>query len=312
VDREAALDPRDDVRASPRILLVLTVLSLVTSIASLTVSAMVYGRLEAREDSPERIVLEAPVEQAADESAADEADPRGDPGQSIGSPRGGALYNATRLPPGDGYHIRHPSRVFGTKGTVRHLVAAIDEARRQFPRLHRLSVGDLSGEVGGLLSGHVSHQSGRDVDLGFFYRHKPRGYPQKFANASRDNLHFRATWALVEALAATRKQPEGVAWILLDYRVQKLLYSYAVNNGVPRETIEDILQYPRGPTAETGLVRHFPGHENHLHVRFRCAVEDPHCRSGNGPWNRLKVEFPGDDVASAAPATPEAQPGLGG
>src|SRR5262245_43514437 len=36
-------------------------------------------------------------------------------GQSIGAPWEGRLQKATELPPGDGYHIRRPTRAFGTE-----------------------------------------------------------------------------------------------------------------------------------------------------------------------------------------------------
>ena len=203
-------------------------------------------------------------------------------GQSIGTPRRGWLQDATRMPEGDGYHLRHPARAFATASTVQHLQSAIDRVRRKF-RVHRLAVGDLSEEVGGLLSGHFSHQSGRDVDLGFYYRKRPFGYPHRFVRATRDNLHYKATWALIEALADTADEPGGVQYIVLDYRVQKLLYMHARRSGVDDETLDRIFQYPHGPGSDVGLLRHFPGHDNHFHVRFKCPPTDSYCREAADP-----------------------------
>jgi murein endopeptidase len=170
---------------------------------------------------------------------------------------------------------------------VSHIQASIEHVRQRFPRVHRVAVGDLSAKFGGLLSGHFSHQSGRDVDLGLYYRKRPLEYPQRFTRASGDNLHFRATWALLEALAATISDPEGVEWILLDYRVQRTLYSWLQRHGVNREALGRMFQYPHGPDAKVGLVRHFPGHDNHLHVRFKCPATDQYCQPSMGPFEAV-------------------------
>jgi murein endopeptidase len=276
-------------------------LAVACSIAALALTAAVYVEVRNLEErlaeapavEPSLFPVEAsgPAPAHATSPAADDAAPDvGAMGQSVGSARGGALYGGTRLPPGDGYFIRHPNRVYGTSGTVRHLVAAIEASRSGFSRLHRLSVGDLSGEVGGLLPGHLSHQSGRDVDLGLYYRERPPNYPKQFAVATRENLHMRATWALLEALCATADEPEGVEWILLDYRVQRILFEFARARRISASTLERVFQYPRGPTAEVGIVRHFPGHEDHVHVRFKCSTADVYCQPGEGPWRRLDRE----------------------
>lgn len=198
-------------------------------------------------------------------------------GQSIGKPYRGALVGAIELPDDLGYHRRHPKRVYATSSTVHHLRSVIGAVREAYPRLHRLSVGDLSSRHGGKLTGHRSHQSGRDVDLGFYFRNRPWIYPYKFASPSGSNLHFRATWALIEALVDTVEEPDGVDYILLDYRVQRMLYVWALRQGVPRAKLDRILQYPRGRRAEVGIVRHYPKHANHMHVRFKCPPQDVLC-----------------------------------
>src|SRR5690606_18317973 len=112
--------------------------------------------------------------------------------------------------------------------------------RREHRHLHDLVVGDLSSELGGRLLGHFSHQSGRDVDLGLFYRRRPEGYPERFIEARRDNLHFKATFALLEALADTVDEPGGVEWILLDYELQRMLYVWGKRQKIPAETLDRI------------------------------------------------------------------------
>lgn len=204
-------------------------------------------------------------------------DPRLAIGQSVGKPYRGALVGAIELPDHPAYHRRHPKRVYATSSTVRHVQSAIETVREAYPRLHRLAVGDLSAQHGGKLGGHRSHQSGRDVDLGFYFRERPWIYPYKFASPTSRNLHFRATWALLEALADTSDAPDGVDYILLDYNVQRLLYIWAIQQDDLRDDVDRILQYPRGRTSEVGIVRHYPKHANHLHVRFKCPPHDLLC-----------------------------------
>jgi murein endopeptidase len=198
-------------------------------------------------------------------------------GQSVGKPYSGALVAAVELPEHAAYHRRHPKRVYATTSTVHHLQASIERVRELYPHLHRLSVGDLSAHHGGKLGGHRSHQSGRDVDLGFYFRERPWVYPFKFAQPTARNLHFRATWALIKTLADTSEAADGVDYILLDYDVQRLLYIWVMQQEELRDDVDRILQYPRGRTQEVGIVRHYPKHVNHLHVRFKCPPQDLLC-----------------------------------
>lgn len=199
------------------------------------------------------------------------------PGQSIGRPQAGRLRNATRLPPGPGYYIRRPQRAFGTNYAVHHIQRAVDRVRRRYPGLHRLAIGDLSAQGGGPITMHASHQSGRDADLGFYFRRRPRGYPEEFVVANRANLHFEATWALLVALAETADAPAGVERIFLSYETQGLLYRLAREKGVPRARLDALFQYPHGRGAARGLVRHEPAHDEHFHVRFKCPPGDRGC-----------------------------------
>lgn len=213
-------------------------------------------------------------------------------GQSVGMPRAGALYGGRQLEPGEGYIVRDPVRAWGTDTTIRHIQAAVAQVRERFPRIHRLVVGDLSTQTGGRLLGHFSHQSGRDVDLGFYYRQRPVDYPQRFVQANADNLHFRATFALLEALAETAGEPDGVEWILVDYRLQKMLHRWAKRQGYDDAVLDRLFQYPHGATAERGLLRHFPEHSDHMHVRFKCPLTDPHCASPPGPPSLRPEDLP--------------------
>ncbi|MEX1361837.1 MAG: penicillin-insensitive murein endopeptidase [Nannocystaceae bacterium] len=199
-------------------------------------------------------------------------------GQSVGSPRDGALLAPTRLPNGPGHVIVDEQTVWGTRNTIEHLQAAIKTLRREHPATHRLVIGDISTRRGGPLPGHTSHQSGRDVDVGLIYRGRPEDAPAAFVEATRDNLDRRATFDLIAALATTAEQPTGVELIVLDYNLQRLLRRSAAARGVPEEQLEALFQFPHGPDSRHGLVRHMPAHRDHMHVRFRCPQDDRYCR----------------------------------
>jgi LysM repeat protein len=199
-------------------------------------------------------------------------------GQSIGKPWSGHLRRATRMPKGKGYLIRRPYRAFGTAHLVGHLRDAIVAVREDHPRLHTLAIGDLSAQGGGSITEHRSHQSGRDVDVGFFYKRKPAAYPNEFVVATAANLDRAATWDLLVAFARTADEPDGVQAIFLDYDVQGLLYDWAAERGVDEAYLGRLFQYPDGKGGGTGLVRHEPHHDDHFHVRFKCPAGDTACQ----------------------------------
>jgi hypothetical protein len=199
-------------------------------------------------------------------------------GQSVGAPWAGRLQHATALPPGDGYVIRRPERAFGTQTTIELTERAISETLDAFPDEHVLAIGDISAPSGGLITQHRSHQSGRDIDVGLFYREKPAGYPADFIHADEDNLDCAATFKLLESFLATADDDGGVQMVFLDFDVQGILYDWALDHGVSERRLERIFQYPHGRGSGEGIVRHEPNHDNHMHVRFKCPADDTGCR----------------------------------
>jgi hypothetical protein len=195
---------------------------------------------------------------------------RGEPSESVGAPWEGRLAHAARLEAGDGYVVRRPARAYGATHVVEHLRGAIAEVRALYPNVHTLAIGDLSAEHGGKISDHRSHQSGLDVDVGFYFTQVPSGYLEGFAAADHA-LDLEATWALLAAFARTTDLDDGVQIIFLDYDVQRRLYDYAKRRGTPDRDLEFLFQYPHGRDELTGLVRHWPAHANHFHVRFKPA-----------------------------------------
>jgi len=198
-------------------------------------------------------------------------------GQSKGSPWDGKLKSAVQLPKGTGYHIRRPHRAYGTTHAITLVQRAIKAVRKRFPRVHTLAIGDFSARKGGSISEHRSHQSGRDVDLGFYFKKKPKGYPASFVGHDEAKLDLAATWALLHAFARTADQDSGVQAIFVDFEVQERLYEWAKDHGVPVDHLDRVFQYP--DEGGSGLVRHVPNHHDHFHIRFKCPPKDSGCEN---------------------------------
>jgi len=183
---------------------------------------------------------------------------------SAGRAGAGVLVNGVQMPKGDHWLLLDPGRAWGTRETVDALTRIIDRVNERYPSSPPLSIGHLSAKSGGHLSPHVSHQSGRDADVGYYYR-----TPMKaFVTATADNLDMPRTWALVKA--AVRET--DVEMILMDRSIQRLLADYAARNGEDPAFIDEIFQI-RGKNARAPI-RHIKGHHNHLHFRFHNPVAE--------------------------------------
>lgn len=199
-------------------------------------------------------------------------------GQSLGAPWHGRLREPTKLSDGDGWYIRRPYRAYGTTTTVAIVERVLADIADRFPDIHDIAIGDISAEEGGRISEHSSHQSGRDIDIGLVFLAKPDAYPYSFVVGTEENLDLEATFVLVEELAKTAQESDGVQMIFLDFKTQGLLYDWALANGETEDYLARLFQYPHGRGASAGIVRHEPHHADHIHVRFRCPSGDSACR----------------------------------
>ncbi|MBX3273325.1 MAG: penicillin-insensitive murein endopeptidase [Sandaracinaceae bacterium] len=204
--------------------------------------------------------------------------------RSVGYPWAGRLERGVRLE--ESRHLRlvpeyaARGRHFGAWQLVQLLERAALRVHQRVPGA-RLSVGELSGERGGHVDGHRSHQNGRDVDVGF-YMTDARGRPHDafaFAEFGADGvglgpnrgLRFddARNWELVARLVA-----DG------DARVQHVFVSNALRarllrEGRARRAPASVLDRAARVMSQP---RHHP-HRNHFHVRVYCAPhERPACR----------------------------------
>ena len=193
--------------------------------------------------------------------------------ESIGKPNKGKLLHPERLPPHPGYQIRNRSRAYGTLETVTWLLDAFDAVREKHPRAKKARVHDISDRNGGTLHGHKSHQSGRDVDISFYQKRCPSGVCM-MRRITPEQLDVPKQYTLFRQWLVNKQ----VDAIFIDYSLQKPLYQYARRQGATSEQLHRWFQYPRGKGYPLGIVRHYPRHRDHAHVRFTCPDTDEECK----------------------------------
>lgn len=188
---------------------------------------------------------------------------------SIGTPQSGRLVAGVQVPEGPGYWRRYPNSTWGTTYAVRHLVETLDHVHRTSGYRGTLVLGSMSFRHGGKIGHHISHQSGRDIDI----RLPTRPHVSANEPVTSKSVDWDAAWALVLAFAHSG----AVEVIFLDYGAQRRLYRRARASGASQRLLDEVFQYPRGRAASSGIVRHSDGHEGHIHVRYACGPFEPAC-----------------------------------
>lgn len=173
---------------------------------------------------------------------------------SLGFVDEGRIINGRQFPEGDGWIVVQPEYTWGTAETVDYVLAAIGKVREQYPEAPPLRVNQISAKEGGYLRPHKSHQSGRDVDLAFYY---PTAEPVRVRERER-YIDVAKNWALIKALVTVT----DVQVILVDRRVMKVIYAHALQSGEDPAWLQTIFK------SNTALVKHARRHRDHFHVRF--------------------------------------------
>lgn len=178
---------------------------------------------------------------------------------SVGTCDAGALFNGVQLPPGEHYKRVDAAHEWGTQETVDDLIRCIEHVNDEFPGSPPMYIGHISARHGGHLVPHVSHQSGRDVDVSYYYKpDKQRWYRY----ATKKNLDLPRTWAFVRAVITLT----DVKLLIIDRAIQKLIKDYALSIGEDRAWLDDIFRGRPGKLRP--LIIHAEGHRTHIHVRF--------------------------------------------
>jgi len=185
----------------------------------------------------------------------------------------GTLRNGVQLGSSPHYEVKNPENAWGERAAVVAIQRASTIYSRTVPGGPKVHIGDLSRRGGGYFPPHLSHRSGRDVDVGYVLL-GDEADDRRFRRADASNLDVPRTWALLRAFISTGY----VRIIFADTSIQRLLYDYARESGVDEETLAELLQYPRGANFPGGVIRDWKGHKNHFHVRF-----GPPSRSSSPP-----------------------------
>lgn len=200
--------------------------------------------------------------------------------QSVGSPSKGSLIGGVRMPyDGAGYKInRERDKIWATPETIKHVKKCMAKYRQRFPLKGKnhgptITIGDLSLENGGPAPPHVSHQSGRDVDIGYITI--PPQTPGLFdREADGSNLDKEKQWFVVKCFLDNK----DTQMIIMDWSVFYALESYIKQLVKNKKTKLDkkYLGYFTNPTNKTRIIGDNE-HKTHMHVRFRCPKNDRRC-----------------------------------
>jgi murein endopeptidase len=154
---------------------------------------------------------------------------------------------------------------WGTPATVRHIRLCMSRYRSNHPKGAPVNIGDLSTKDGGHLGDHLSHQSGRDVDLGFLTKPpQSRGHFDREATAA--NLDVPKEWTVVQCLL---DNPE-TQFIFASWTVVNTLKAYVLKRPALKGRYLKFFG--------NGVIQGDNEHMTHLHVRFRCPRGDRQCK----------------------------------
>ena len=192
---------------------------------------------------------------------------------TVGYPNAGFQLRARKLKNSDALKVKDSSR----DNVYAHpaLVLMLERSAREVARLEKgslMMVGDLSSRDGGPLAGHVSHQSGRDADVGFYLRDaagrpivrehftpfEPNGRSRWEAGVYFDDYR---NWVLLRSWVTDNRAglvhifvSTGLRWRLIEYGRKDPRFARYVDD------VELLLKQPAGRSV----------HDDHFHVRIAC------------------------------------------
>jgi len=190
------------------------------------------------------------------------------PGHSVGAPNSGRLKGGVPMPEGSHWKLReYRMKSFGSPYMVEALTSAFEAYGEAYPDGPAIRLGDLSGPRGGKLSPHVSHRTGRDIDIGFIL-HEEQRKDRYWERAKSSTFDAEKNWFLIRALVDTGR----VQTIFMGARLQRSVLAVA-RRELPPEQVEVYMR----------AMHHWRGHMDHMHVRFNCEPGNRRCRSQSVP-----------------------------
>jgi hypothetical protein len=189
---------------------------------------------------------------------------------SRGTPNRGRLVDGVPMPENErAWIVKNPRYAWGTASTVRSIVLGMRHVAAILPGGTIPMVADLSRRDGGRLRPHRSHQSGRDADITYFDSYP--GPAGGFRRETSYSLDYERQWELFTYWI----ERDMVEYIFVDRRLIRGLSQYATSIGAS----PSLMEMAFGRSGRHGIIRHEPGHSDHLHVRFQCAEHDRACHS---------------------------------
>jgi LysM repeat protein len=188
---------------------------------------------------------------------------------SIGLTTSGSMQYGQHLGTGPGYRLRFPRNAYGVDGVLKTLKVCAKRVKDTLPGSHDILVGDISRPGGGPFPPHASHQSGRDVDVGYYLATGEQNATMHRVRA--DEVDYARTWALLKCYLTTDK----VVRVYIDRSIQVAMVKWMrEKRAVDDRRIARLFQVESGDDA---LILHAPKHDTHLHVRFACDVGQDEC-----------------------------------
>jgi penicillin-insensitive murein DD-endopeptidase len=164
--------------------------------------------------------------------------------------------------------------VHGTRDLIEVLERVATRVARGWPG-SQLFAGDVSAEDGGDIPHHVSHNSGRDVDLAFYMRGAGGRIQDSssFLKVAADGRAMNGSvafdvprnWALIEGLV--RDPHVQVQWIFVVQHLKDRLMEHGLTVGADATVLDRarrVLVQPRGAAP----------HDDHFHVRIYCGEHE--------------------------------------
>ncbi len=225
--------------------------------------------------------------------------------RSIGAPNDGRLTGAKKLKRTDDVLIKKGSSTWGLPELNDLILRATRTVRKKHGGRAAL-IGDMSAKAGGPLVGHNSHQTGRDVDIGFYVlsskgkpfrstRFLPFSGDGKGKDVSWARFDDVRNWALVKALITDKKV--AVRHIFITFELRARLIAYARQQKEPEDLIlraSSVMLSPKDADV----------HDDHFHVRISCpesmrdvCIEDARVRPAPA-----KADVDGHASAPAEPS----------
>jgi len=193
--------------------------------------------------------------------------------------RGGANLDGDGDDMGIGFALaKRRVATWGTPDLVKLIRHCGRVYRRYFPigKAPSIPIGDLSLRHGGPLRPHVSHQSGRDVDIGFIRKRSIKA--GNFTNTTPKQMDMYKQWVLLKCFLDSPKTQK----IFIERSLVKAMKAYITRlynpKGRKRKRVKKLRKYlaffGRGKKR---VIRPDDSHRSHMHVRIHCPKGDKRC-----------------------------------